>query len=1343
MKKIFLFFFMAAISLFAMAQSTVQVSNVTDLRAALKNPSVTTVQLTTDMPDDETIGEYCYNASGKNIIGKKILDLNGHAVYASAYTMLYTALTDTLVITGNGTWNCDSPNGFYLGEDEAEAVSAGVLIFESGSFIYKDSYSFITFGWSSSDYLPQTQVIVNGGTFYITNNYGNFIYSSSTQTGSSGKKPKVTINGGFFKIGGLMFRVGASDIITVNGGSFLYTGSYSAAPFESGNTKLGSGKVAYIGGQAFSGSTLDYEPNESTLEYIDYYTTFQVGDASSDFVEVNLKSSSDGKAGLEVATNKSYYPTSGKFLKNSPFSLKALAMPNYGKDFNGWGEVKNASLEDPTEEEVEFSIGEKNISMKAFFGSNMPTDFYVDGVHYYITFGDEVKIGSGEEYSGDGLVAGYKGGLTIPATVTYNSKTYKVVSIADYACYGHTGLTDVDTESSANLNNIGAYAFGNCTNLQSVWFDDTELWYFGEGAFYNCSSLYSFWLEDNYIYTISDYCFYGCTSLQSFLAWNGWEWLNSIGNYAFYGCTALEPDNYYAPWDNGSVTMIGEKAFANCGFTHFTVPTSVNQIDTYAFNGCSLDYVLIPDPNSLTMFSSSIFPTNTKVLVPCDMVNAMTNPMWYEVDWNLQGYNASASVSAHAYGALDNENGSEGTGKVDYYVDCQNTVHLFAQPTYSSRFAYWSYGDQNYYDASITLPYTEYMSPIAYFASPQQVIAKMEYATEDGSAVPSDFGGVSFYLNKQGESEKEYKGPSVWRKCELYDPEMMSPDYDYINLTAKVGNVNDYRYEFVKWANNNATTAATTIAVDQDIVLKAIIRELPKYTCTVSADPTQGGSVTLVYGENVTSKQEYKGQPVRFYATPKTGWEFSHWDNDLTNTNTTLEVLNLSKDEAHVAHFKREVTLSFGPKISGTGTVTASPASSGNKYWSGTKVKLTATPATNYEFTRWVDDGTTNPEREITVGYENATYTAVFTQQMATVNVTIVPAGSATVSGAGSYALGSIVNLSYEAAEGYEFKSWQREGYSLVEEDGDFDFIANDKTINITLTMQEKKPAQPLTIKLSCTQGAPMTEDLLARFIDFSVYPMEYEFVKWDEDNNLVMQGHYPYGTEVSIEYFASKAYSFVRWENNETEFDREITMDDAKTLTMYIKPRKWDFEVIAYDNKGTVTADKTYFYFNDIFTSDPDYEWSLTLTATPKSGYTFLGWGDPNLPIAFGEVYDWFDGRYANIEEYFADMQAYYALVQAKEERTDDEEVAYQYIKMLLTPSQTLSKEQVRMLADDNMELDYEDHIARVAAFFTVATGVENVSEGSIGAEKTLRDGILLIQRNGKLYNAQGKLVR
>lgn len=80
----------------------------------------------------------------------------------------------------------------------------------------------------------------------------------------------------------------------------------------------------------------------------------------------------------------------------------------------------------------------------------------------------------------------YTGKLTIPATVQWNNKVYKVTAVGKKAFVNDTNLTDVVMPSG--LTKIDDFAFEGCTSLRSIIFPGNKVT-FGSGTFFRCSSV--------------------------------------------------------------------------------------------------------------------------------------------------------------------------------------------------------------------------------------------------------------------------------------------------------------------------------------------------------------------------------------------------------------------------------------------------------------------------------------------------------------------------------------------------------------------------------------------------------------------------------------------------------------------------------------------------------------------------------------------------------------------------------------------------------------------------------------------------------------------------------------
>ena len=171
----------------------------------------------------------------------------------------------------------------------------------------------------------------------------------------------------------------------------------------------------------------------------------------------------------------------------------------------------------------------------------------------------------------------------------------EITSIGQYAFYGCHSLTSVTIPNS--VTSIGYEAFAWCSSLTSVTIPNSVT-SIGERAFYGCSSLTSVTIG-NSVTSIGDGAFESCSGLTSVTIPNS---VTSIGSSAFSGCSGLT--SVTIP---NSVTSIGESAFYGCsGLTSVTIPNSVTSIGNDAFRDCSgLTSVTIG--NSVTSIGDGAF----------------------------------------------------------------------------------------------------------------------------------------------------------------------------------------------------------------------------------------------------------------------------------------------------------------------------------------------------------------------------------------------------------------------------------------------------------------------------------------------------------------------------------------------------------------------------------------------------------------------------------------------------------------------------------------------------------------------------------------------------------------
>ena len=157
----------------------------------------------------------------------------------------------------------------------------------------------------------------------------------------------------------------------------------------------------------------------------------------------------------------------------------------------------------------------------------------------------------------------YSGSVVIPASVTYNNKTYSVTSIGNNAFYNCNGLTSIIIPES--VTSIGSRAFCGCDKLTFVHISDLAAW---------CNISFHDELSQPLAY--SHYLYLNGEKVTDLVIPDG---VTSIPNYAFYNCSSLTSVTIPS-----CVTSIGQQVFYGCsGLTSVTVGSGVLSIGNNAF----------------------------------------------------------------------------------------------------------------------------------------------------------------------------------------------------------------------------------------------------------------------------------------------------------------------------------------------------------------------------------------------------------------------------------------------------------------------------------------------------------------------------------------------------------------------------------------------------------------------------------------------------------------------------------------------------------------------------------------------------------------------------------------
>ncbi|MCM1398958.1 MAG: leucine-rich repeat protein [Clostridium sp.] len=126
------------------------------------------------------------------------------------------------------------------------------------------------------------------------------------------------------------------------------------------------------------------------------------------------------------------------------------------------------------------------------------------------------------------------GKVTIPATVTYKGKTFKVTAIYKGAFRNKTGITAVTF--GKNITSVGSEAFSGCKKLKTVTLNK-NLIKIGNKAFYKCTALTAVAIPSK-VKRIGKQAFYGCKKLKNITIKTTKLKSSNVGSNAFKGINA-------------------------------------------------------------------------------------------------------------------------------------------------------------------------------------------------------------------------------------------------------------------------------------------------------------------------------------------------------------------------------------------------------------------------------------------------------------------------------------------------------------------------------------------------------------------------------------------------------------------------------------------------------------------------------------------------------------------------------------------------------------------------------------------------------------------------------------
>ena len=250
-----------------------------------------------------------------------------------------------------------------------------------------------------------------------------------------------------------------------------------------------------------------------------------------------------------------------------------------------------------------------------------------------VNFAEGIQLETIPEY------AFYNTALTrvdIPASVkTIGTEAFRYCKMMEEVNIpSNTQLTTINTSAFADcvllptftmpntLTSLGNTVFYNCQKMESITFS-TQLTTIPEGTFQKCSHLNNVTIPKT-ITQIGSSAFRECTSLSSIVIPNT---ITAMGTSVFQDCTGLTS----ATFEEGfTMNYIPNNTFYNTRFSSFTIPASVQTINSQAFmNNTAL--ASIEFPATVTKLASEAFRNCsglTEVTIPATITTMEANVFW-------------------------------------------------------------------------------------------------------------------------------------------------------------------------------------------------------------------------------------------------------------------------------------------------------------------------------------------------------------------------------------------------------------------------------------------------------------------------------------------------------------------------------------------------------------------------------------------------------------------------------------------------------------------------------------------------------------------------------------------
>jgi uncharacterized repeat protein (TIGR02543 family) len=412
----------------------------------------------------------------------------------------------------------------------------------------------------------------------------------------------------------------------------------------------------------------------------------------------------------------------------------------------------------------------------------------------------------------------------------------------------------------------------------------------------------------------------------------------------------------------------------------------------------------------------------------------------------------------------------------------------------------------------------------------------------------------------------------------------------YGSLVTITATTND-GYTFAGWYEGNAVVS---VDLSYSFNMPANDRNLEAkwgsnpYYVDLNKNIEEAGTVLGEGNKNYATNVEVK-------ATTNEGYTFLGW---YENNQKVYELETYQFDmEARVRVLEarwepKSYNVTLEKNIAVAGTVIGA----GDKTY-GSRVTVTATTNTGYTFTGWyeenvqVSDGS-NPSYTFTMQASGRTFEARWSVNRYDVNLSQNIAGAGNVSGGGSneYATQVVVKAT-TTNTGYTFIGWYENGQKIQDAGAEYGFIMPAYTRSLEARWEPRQFALTLTKNIEVA-------------------------------GTVSGGGNISYGSLAQITATTNTGYTFIGWYYKESG---EVFSQDANyTFSMpanaiYLEAR-WNI------NQRTVTLTSNLEGAGELDGAGTyNYNSSVTIEATPNTGYTFDGWYENDTKISADEIFNFY----------------------------------------------------------------------------------------------------------------------